>query len=73
MEHVARMGELSYPYTDLDRPLGLLEVEAASIARHSAHEGGEVVSPTHRPSLPPSPRRYAWYSFLLEAESTAGP
>ena len=23
--------------------------------------------------LPPSPRKYSWYSFLLEAESTLGP
>ena len=40
------------------------------ISRQSAHEGGKV-SPTHRPPLPP--RRYSWYSFLLEAESTPGP
>ena len=33
--------------------------------------GGKVVSPTHRPPLPP--RKYSWYSFLLEAESTPGP
>jgi len=33
-----------------------------------AHEGGKVVSHTHRPTLPP--RKYSWYSFLLEAEST---
>jgi hypothetical protein len=38
------------------------------IYRQSAHEGGKVVSPTHRPPLPP--RKYSWYSFLLEAEST---
>jgi hypothetical protein len=25
----------------------------AQILRQSAHEGGKVVSPTHRPSLPP--------------------
>jgi hypothetical protein len=31
----------------------------------------EVVSRTHRPPLPP--RKYSWYSFLLEAESTTGP
>jgi len=36
-----------------------------------AHEGGKVVSPTRRPPLPP--RKYSWYSFLLEAESTSGP
>ena len=29
------------------------------------------VSTTHRPPLPP--RKYSWYSFLLEAESTPGP
>jgi len=28
----------------------------------SAHEGGKVVSPKHRPPLPP--RKYSWYSFL---------
>ena len=36
-----------------------------------AQEGGNVVSLTHRPPLPP--RKYSWYSFLLEAESTPGP
>jgi hypothetical protein len=30
----------------------------------------KVVSPMHRPLL--SPRKYSWYSFLLEAESTTG-
>jgi hypothetical protein len=30
------------------------------ILRQSAHEGGKVVSPTHRPPLSPG------YSFLLE-------
>jgi hypothetical protein len=42
----------------------------SQILRQSAHEGGKVVSPTHRPHLPP--RNYSWYSFLLEAESTPG-
>ena len=42
-----------------------------AISRQSAHEGGKVVSPTHRPLLPP--RKYSWYSFLLEADSTPGP
>jgi hypothetical protein len=36
-----------------------------------AQDGGKVVSLTHRPHLPP--RKYSWYSFLLEAESTPGP
>jgi hypothetical protein len=46
----------------------------SQISRQSALEGGKVVSPTHRPPLPPPPpREYSWYSFLLEAESTPGP
>ena len=46
-------------------------VWGSQISRQSAHEGGKAVSPTHRPPLPP--RKYSWYSFLLEAESTPGP
>jgi hypothetical protein len=46
------------------------EVEAPRF-KESAHEGGKVVSPTHRPPLPA--RKYSWYSFLLEAESAPGP
>jgi len=37
----------------------------------TAQDGFKVVSPTHRPPLPP--RKCSWYSFLLEAESTPGP
>jgi len=37
----------------------------------TAQDGAKVVSLTHRPPLPP--RKCSWYSFLLEAESTAGP
>ena len=44
---------------------------SSHISTQSAHEGGKVVSPTHRPPLPP--RKCSWYSFLLEAESTPGP
>jgi hypothetical protein len=40
----------------------------SQISRKSALEGGKVVSPAHRLPLPP--RKYSWYSFLLEAEST---
>ena len=35
------------------RPRGLKEVEISRIFRQSAHEGGKVVCPTHRPTLPP--------------------
>ena len=47
------------------------EVWSSQISRQSAHEGGKVVSPTHRPPLLPT--IYSWYSFPLEAESTPGP
>jgi len=47
------------------------EVWGSQISRQSAHEGGKVISPTHRPPLPT--RIYSWYSFMLEAESTLGP
>jgi hypothetical protein len=40
------------------------------ISRQSEHECGDVVNPKHRSLLPP--RKYSWYSFLLESESTPG-
>ena len=42
----------------------------SQISRQPTHEDGKVVSPTHRPPLPP--RKYSWYSFLLETEPTPG-
>ena len=51
--------------------LGVAGSWGSQILRQSAREGGKVVSPTHRPPLPP--RKYSWYSFLLEAKSTPGP
>jgi hypothetical protein len=43
-------------------------VWGSQISRQSTHEGGKIVSLTHRPPLPP--RNYPWYSFLIEADST---
>ena len=60
-------GSKRCPCTGLGRPRGLREFEAPKI--FSQHMN--VVSPTHRSPLPP--RRDAWYSFLLQAESTPGP
>ena len=37
----------------------------------TAQDGGNVVRLMYRPPLPP--RKYTWYSFMLEAESTPGP
>jgi len=62
---------LSYPITGLDRPLWIWEVETHPISRQSSHEGGKAVGSTHRPPL--NPRKYPWYSFPLEAESTPRP
>ena len=41
----------SYPITRLDRSFGLQEPENFE-TRFSAHDGGKVVSPAHRPPLP---------------------
>jgi hypothetical protein len=46
-------------------------VRGSQVFRQSAYEGGKVVSPTHRPPLPP--RKDSRYLILLEAESTPGP
>ena len=37
----------------------------------TTQDGGKVVSLMHRPAF--TPRKYTWYSFLLEAESTPEP
>jgi hypothetical protein len=52
--------------------LGVQEGEGPRTSRQLAHEGGKVVSSTHRPNLSPS-KSYTWYSFLVEAELTLGP
>jgi hypothetical protein len=56
----------SNPITGLDR---LWVFQESS--RQMAHEGVKIVNHNYRPPL--LPRKYSWYSFLLEAESTPGP
>ena len=53
------------PIRDLWGPEGSGRLRL-QITRHSAHEGGKVVTLAHRPPLTPG---ISWYSFL-EAEST---
>jgi hypothetical protein len=55
----------SYRITSLNRPLGLQEVEVPGISGQSAHEGGNVVSPTHR-----SP--FCWRLSRRHGHSKAG-
>jgi len=49
---------------------GFQEGKVARV-RDNDPDGGKVVSFKPRPLF--IPRKYSWYSFLLEAESTAGP
>ena len=60
----------SNPIAGLDRPWASRRL-SSQISTQSTHEGGMVVSPMHRLPLPS--RKYSWYSFLLQAESTPGP
>jgi len=58
------------PITGLEWPKGSRKMSFSDYMT-TAQDGGKVVSLTYRPPLPP--RKYSWYSFLLEAESTPGP
>ena len=62
------MGKISI--TGLDRPLRLQEVEDPTVSRHSAHEGGKVISPTYRPPL--SPGEIPGTHFCQRLSSTSG-
>ena len=63
--------EKTSPITGQDRPAeGSRKLRLPDYVI-TAQDGGKVVTLTHRPPLPP--RKYSWYSFLLEAQSTPGP
>ena len=51
-------------------PRGFQEVKTPDYVTMSQN-GGNIFSLTHRPHF--NPRKYSWYSFLLEAVSTPGP
>jgi len=68
--YVLAVRQQNTPVTDLDRPWGFQDVE---IPRFQDSRHMKVV---RLPALRTSclyPRKYSWYSFLLEAESTPGP
>jgi hypothetical protein len=65
---VQRVKGTAIPVQASYRPRGSEEVEVSQL---SAHEVGESVSLMHR--QPFTGRKYSWYSFLLEAESTPEP
>ena len=55
----------------LYKPVAAQETDVPRISKQSAHKGGKIVSPTHRPPLPPDKDPLYW--FLLETHSTSGP
>jgi hypothetical protein len=59
------------PVTGHGGLIGLWDVEAPTFLNNRLPDGGEVVSPVHRP--PFTLHEDSWYSFLLEAESMPGP
>ena len=61
----------SNPITGLDKPRGFQEVEAPRF-QDNRHMKVVRLSALRIGRLYP-PRKYSWYSFLLEAESTPGP
>jgi len=70
IEHTAKVKGKSVPLHARSGPEGSRKLRFPDFMT-TAQDGGKVASLTHRPPL--HPRKYSWYSFLLEAESTPGP
>jgi len=70
--HVPEGGKRqSNPFTGLDRPWGFQEFEAPRF-QDNRHMKVVILSALRTGRLYP-PRKYSWYAFLLESESTPGP
>jgi hypothetical protein len=53
----------------MDRPLRLQEDEFDIISQQSAHEAGKIVSPTHRPTLPPPSQKILLVLISVRGEA----
>jgi hypothetical protein len=60
----------SYPTTNLNRPLGIQEVQTPRISRQTFYESGKV-SPTHQTSSPPIPSTHLFWRFSQPQDHSA--
>jgi len=64
MWHINKLNECMYGTVQAQRLPG---GSRSQISRPSTYELAKIVNPNYRSLLPP--RKYPWYSFLLDAES----